>query len=77
MQQAHAHTHICQSHSNAKETLRNQLMQQQNPYEQGFLCKSYCKQCYVAACEANICPGPHACHVTNQSHQIHLTTVGT
>ena len=36
MQQAHAHTHICQNHSNAKETLRNQLMQQQNPHGQGF-----------------------------------------
>ena len=36
MQQAHAHTHICQNHSNAKETLRNQLMQQKNPHGQGF-----------------------------------------
>ena len=32
MQQAHAHIHICQNHSNAKETLWNQLMQQQNSY---------------------------------------------
>ena len=32
MLQAHAHIHICQSHSNAKETLWNKLMQQQNPF---------------------------------------------
>ena len=27
----------------------------------------------MAACEANICPGPYACHVTSKSHQIHLS----
>ena len=41
------------------------------------VCRGYCKKCYVAAYEASICPGPCACHMTSQSHQIHLTTVNT